>query len=111
MNHTSNAKIWTSKSAYLDFHWCCLNNHTKTLSALQIGGGSEMLNARRRGKLWLLFGACVGLVLALAYESVSGLMYAGAQATPARAESRAPVTIDRARQRVLNAQYASFSAV
>ena len=70
-----------------------------------------MLNARRRGKLWLLFGACAGLVLALAYESVSGLMYAGAQATPARAESRAPVTIDRAPQRVIKDQYPSFSAV
>src|SRR5438876_9900335 len=111
MNHTSNAKIWTSKSAYLDFHWCCLNNHTKTSSALQIGGGSKMLNARRRGKLWLLFGACAGLVLALAHESVSGLIYAGAQATPGRAAERTPVTIDRAPQRAIKDQYPSFSAV
>src|SRR2546428_13079128 len=111
MNHTSNAKIWTSKSAYLDFHWCCLNNHTKTSAALQIGGGSKMLNARRRGKLWLLFGACAGLVLALAHESVSGLIYAGAQATPGRAAERTPVTIDRAPQRAIKDQYPSFSAV
>src|SRR5216117_397564 len=69
-----------------------------------------MLKARRRGKLWLLFGACAGLVLALAYGSVSGLMYAVAQ-TPARAEDRTPVTIDRAPQRVIKDRYPSFSAV
>ena len=67
-----------------------------------------MLNARLRGKLWLLFGACAGLVLALAYGSVSGLMYAQ---TPARAEDRTPVTIDRAPQRVIKDRYPSFSAV
>src|SRR5438034_10733973 len=67
-----------------------------------------MLKARGRGKLWLLFGACAGLVLALAYGSVSGLMYAQ---TPARAEDRTPVTIDRAPQRAIKDQYPSFSAV
>ena len=70
-----------------------------------------MLNARRREKLWLLFGACAGLVLALAHESVSGLIYAGAQATPGRAADRTPVTIDRAPQRAIKDQYPSFSAV
>src|SRR5204862_8024659 len=70
-----------------------------------------MIKAQSRRTLWLLLGIIAGLVLALGHGSVSGLIYAGAQATPGRAADRAPVTIDRAPQRAIKDQYPSFSAV
>src|SRR5437867_11958167 len=70
-----------------------------------------MIKAQSRRTLWLLLGIIAGLVLALAHESVSGLIYAGAQATPGRAADRTPVTIDRAPQRAIKEQYPPFSAV
>src|SRR5437867_560712 len=70
-----------------------------------------MHKAQSRRKLWLLFGIGAGLAVALAYGSISGLMYAGAQAPPGRAADRTPITIERAPQRVIKDQYPSFSAV
>src|SRR2546428_13874256 len=70
-----------------------------------------MIKAQSRRTLWLLLGIIAGLVLALGHGRVSGLVYAGAQATPGRAADRTPVTIDRAPQRAIKDQYPSFSAV
>src|SRR2546427_5936241 len=70
-----------------------------------------MIKAQSRRTLWLLLGIIAGLVLALGHGRVSGLIYAGAQATPGRAADRTPVTIDRAPQRAIKDQYPSFSAV
>src|SRR6266568_1318479 len=70
-----------------------------------------MIKAQSRRTLWLLLGIIAGLVLALGHGSVSGLIYAGAQATPGRVADRTPVTIDRAPQRAIKDQYPSFSAV
>src|SRR2546426_936884 len=70
-----------------------------------------MIKAQSRRTLWLLLGIIAGLVLALGHGRLSGLIYAGAQATPGRAADRTPVTIDRAPQRAIKDQYPSFSAV
>src|SRR5256712_11448041 len=70
-----------------------------------------MIKAQSRRTLWLLLGIIAGLVLALGHGRVSGLIYAGAQATPGRAADRTPVTIDRAPERVIKDPYPSFSAV
>src|SRR5437762_5074337 len=70
-----------------------------------------MIKAQSRRTLCLLLGIIAGLVLALGHGRVSGLIYAGAQATPGRAADRTPVTIDRAPQRAIKDQYPSFSAV
>src|SRR2546428_3086683 len=70
-----------------------------------------MIKAQSRRTLWLLLGIIAGLILALGHGRVSGLIYAGAQATPGRAADRTPVTIDRAPQRVIKDQYPSFGAV
>src|SRR5207245_8911730 len=70
-----------------------------------------MIKAQSRRTLWLLLGIIAGVVLALGHVRVSGLIYAGAQATPGRAADRTPVTIDRAPQRAIKDQYPSFSAV
>src|SRR5947208_2847884 len=69
-----------------------------------------MIKAQSRRTLCLLLGIIAGLVLALGHGRVSGLIYAGAQATPGRAADRTTTNIDRSPQRVIKDQYPSFSA-
>src|SRR5437879_1394515 len=64
-----------------------------------------MTKARRRAKVWLLSAVCGGLVVWLAYGSSK------ISAAQNGAESRKPITIERAPQRLIKDPYPSFSAV
>src|SRR6266849_5651764 len=72
-----------------------------------------MTRATRSRKLWLLSGACVGLVVWLTYVNLQkgGLIYASARAAAGADSDRKPIVLDRAPQRVIKDPYPSLSAV